>query len=171
MKTVQDVQRLITDRLEKHWADSVLAEARGDVDPRWPWTVTLTSLSGQTLNEQWGDVWRWLLDWNSWAQANGCILTSTNRRVGGATRSIPTRVAIPDITTAAAASDADWPERLDAARRRARVLYDEFPETLTSGLLRGAAQLSDVDFDLARAAAACVARQWHGTTLRCVPPV
>ncbi len=170
MKAVQDVQRLITHRLEKHWADSVLAEARGDVDPRWPWAVSLTSLSGQTLNEQWSDVWRWILVWNAWAQANGCTLTVANRRVGGATRSIPTRVAIPDIATAAAASDADWPERLDAARRRARVLYDEFPETLTSGLLRGAAQLSDVDFDLARAAAAWF-RQHNaaGLTPRQVP--
>ncbi len=33
MKTIQDIQRLISERLEKHWADSVLAEARGDVDP------------------------------------------------------------------------------------------------------------------------------------------
>ncbi len=154
MKTVEEVQHLITDRLEKHWSDSVLAEARGDADPRWPWTVTLTNLDGQSLNELWSDVWRWILDWNSWAQANGCTLTSTNRRVGGATRSIPTRVAIPDITTAAAATAADWPERLDAARWRARVLHDEFAETLTSGLLRGAFTLGDVDFDLARTAAA-----------------
>jgi DNA-binding PadR family transcriptional regulator len=96
--------------------------------------------------------------------ANGCTLTVTNRRVGGATRSIPTRVAIPDITTAAAATGADWLERLDAARRRARVLHDEFPETLTSGLLRGAAELSDVDFDLARTAAAWF-RQHNATGL------
>lgn len=154
MKTVQEVQCLITDRIEKHWSDSVLAEARGDDDPRWPWTVTLTNLNGQTLNERWSDVWRWILDWNSWTEANGCTLTSTNRRVGGATRAIPTRVAIPDIMTATAATGADWPERLDAARRRARVLHDEFPETLTSALLRGACALSDVDFDLARTAAA-----------------
>lgn len=154
MKTVRDVQHLITDRLEKHWSDSVLAETRGDADPRWPWTVTLTNLDGQSLNERWSDVWRWILDWNSWAQANGCTLTSTNRRVGGATRPIPTRVGIPDIATAAAATGADWPERLDAARWRARVLHDEFAETLTSGLLRGAFTLGDVDFDLARTAAA-----------------
>lgn len=153
MKTVQEVQRLITDRIEKHWPDSVLAEARGDDDPRWPWTVTLTNLNGQTLNERWSDVWRWILDWNSWADANRCTLTGTNRRVGGATRAIPTRITIPDITTAAASTGADWPERLGAARRRARVLHDQFPETLTSGLLRGAFALSDVDFDLARTAA------------------
>lgn len=77
-----------------------LPEARGDVDPRWPWTVTLTRLSGQMLNEQWSDVWRWILAWNAWAEANGCTLTVANRRVGGATRSIPTRVAIPDIASA-----------------------------------------------------------------------
>jgi hypothetical protein len=153
MKTVQEVQRSISDRIEKHWSESVLAQVRGEADPRWPWTITLTKLSGQTLNERWSDVWRWILDWNSWAQANGCTLTFTNRRVGGATRSIPTRVAIPDLATAAAASGTDWPERLDAARRRARVLHDEFPETLTSPLLRGAVTLSDVDFDLARSAA------------------
>lgn len=170
MKTIQDTQRLISDRLEKHWPDSILAEVRGDADPRWPWNVTLTSLSGQTLNEQWSDVWRWILSWNAWAEANGCTLTVANRRVGGATRSIPSRVAIPDVETAAAASDAGWPERLDTARRRARILHDEFPETLTSGLLRGAAQLSDVDFDLARAAAAWF-RQYNaaGLTARQVP--
>ena len=170
MKTVQDVQRLITDRIEKHWSDSVLAEARGDADPRWPWTVTLTNLNGQTLNERWSDVWRWILDWKSWTEANRCTLTSTNRRVGGATRAIPTRITIPDIATAAAATGADWPERLDAARRRARVLHDEFPETLTSGLLRGAFTLSDVDFDLARTAAAWF-RQHNATglTARQVP--
>lgn len=153
MKTVQEVQRLITDRIEKHWSDSVFAQARGDADPRWPWPVTLTNLNGQTLNERWSDVWRWILDWNSWTEANGCTLTVTNRRVGGATRSIPTRITIPDIATAAAATGADWPERLDVAGRRARVLHDEFPDTLTNGLLRGACALSDVDFDLARTAA------------------
>lgn len=171
MRTVQDVQRLIIQRLEKHWSDSVLAEARGDPDPRWPWTVTLTNLDGQTLNERWSDVWRWILDWNSWAETFGCTLTGTNRRVGGATRSIPTRVTIPDITTAAAATTgADWPERLDGARTRARILHDEFPETLTSGLLRGAFALSDVDFDLARTAAPWF-RQHNavGLTARQVP--
>ncbi len=170
MKTVQDVQRLITQRLEKHWSDSVLAEARGDADPRWPWTVTLTNLGGQTLNELWSDVWRWILDWNSWAQANGCTLTVTNRRVGGTIRSIPTRLAIPDIATAAAAAGADWPERLDAAGRRARVLHDEFPETLTSGRLRGAYALSGVDFDLVRTAAAWFHQHdASGLTARQVP--
>jgi hypothetical protein len=73
------------------------------------------TLNGQTLNERWSDVWRWILDWNSWADANSCTLTGTNRRVGGAKRAIPTRITIPDITTAAAATGADWPERLDAA--------------------------------------------------------
>jgi hypothetical protein len=170
MKTVQHVQQLINDRLEKHWSDSILAETRSDADPRWPWTVRLTNLDGQTLNELWSDVWRWIVEWNSWAQANGCTLMSENRRVGGATRSIPTRLAIPDITTAAATTGADWPERLDAARRRARVLHDEFPETLTSGLLRGAFTLSDVDFDLARTAATWF-RQHNATglTARQVP--
>ena len=67
MKTIQDVQRLITDRIEKHWSDSVLAETRRDADPRWPWTVTLTNLDGQTLNELWSDVWRWILDKDSGA--------------------------------------------------------------------------------------------------------
>jgi len=154
MKTVQEVQRLITDRIERHWSESLLAEARGNDDPRWPWTVTLTNLTGQSLNERWSDVWRWILEWNSWAEANHCTLAHSNRRIGGATRSIPTRITIPDITTAAAATDTDWPERLDAARRRVRVLHDEFPETLTSGLMRGGFALSDVDFDLARTAAA-----------------
>lgn len=170
MKTVQDVQRLITDRIEKHWPDSVLAAARGEDDPRWPWTVTLTNLKGQTLNEQWSDVWRWILDWNSWARSHGCTLAITNRRVGGTTRAIPTRVAIPDIATATATTGANWPARIDAYGRRARILHDEFPETLTSALLRGAAELSDVDFDLARTAATWF-RQHNaaGLTARQVP--
>jgi len=154
MKTVPDVQRLITKHLERHWAESVLASTQGDDDPRWPWTVNLTNLTGQELNERWSEAWRWILDWNTWADANQCTLTSSNRRVGGATRAIPTRLSIPDITTAVGAFGSDWPDRLDAARERARILHDEFADTLTNGLLRSACALSDVDFDLARASAA-----------------
>lgn len=170
MKTVEEVQRLITERIEKHWADSVLAEARGDDDPRWPWAVTLTSLNGQMLNERWSEVWRWILHWNAWAEANRCTLTRSNRRVGGATRAIPIRISIPDITTAAASTGSDWPERLGVARERARILHDEFTDTLTNGLLRSACALSHLDFDLARAASSWF-RQHDATglTARQVP--
>lgn len=154
MRTVEEVQRLVGERIAKHWTDSILAETRGLDDPRWPWAVNLTSLDGPTLNERWSDVWRWILDWNAWADANRCLLTTSNRRVGGTTRGIPSRISIPDIETAATATASDWPQRLAAARERARVLHDEFADTLTAGLLRSACALSDVDFDLARAAAA-----------------
>jgi hypothetical protein len=170
MKTVQEAQRLITERIEKRWADTVLAETRGHDDPHWPWAVNLTGLNGQRLNERWSEVWRWILDWNAWAEANHCTLTSSNRRVGGTTRAIPTRINIPDITIAAAATGSGWPQRLDAARARARVLHSEFGDTLTSGLLRSACGLAEVDFDLARAAAAWF-RQHDATglTARQVP--
>lgn len=170
MRSVQDVQRLIADRIDRHWADSVLAHVRGDVDPRWPWTVTLTNLNGATLNERWSEVWRWILDWQSWAQANRCELIVSNKRVGGATRSIPTRVAVPDIDTAAAAAGGEWSGRLEAAGRRAQALQRDFPETLTSGLLRATIRLSDVDFDLARTAAAWFRQNSAaGLTARQVP--
>lgn len=152
MKTIAEVQHLVSERIDKHWADSVLAEAQGRADPRWPWTVTLTSLNGQTLNERWSETWRWIVDWTTWADASRCPLTTSNRRVGGATRAIPTRLSIPDVDTAAAATDTDWPRRLANARSRARILHNEFPTTLTTVHLRSACSLSDVDFDLARAA-------------------
>lgn len=78
MKTIDDVSRLITERVERYWADSVLAETRGEDDPRWPWAVRLTSLNGQTLNERWSEVWRWILDWNNWADTNRCPLATSN---------------------------------------------------------------------------------------------
>ena len=55
-------------------------------------------------------------------------------------------------TLAATATDSDWPRRLADVRVRARILYEEFPATLTNGILRSACVLNDVDFDLARAA-------------------
>ncbi|MCA1695512.1 MAG: DUF2220 family protein, partial [Actinobacteria bacterium] len=54
--------------------------------------------------------------------------------------------------TAAAVTDCDWTRRLADVRSRARILHEEFPNTLTNGLLRSACALSDVDFDLAREA-------------------
>lgn len=154
MKTVDEVQRLIAERIEKHWADSILAEIQGQDDPRWPWGVNLTSLNGQMLNERWSEVWRWIVDWNTWADVNRCPLTTSNRRVGAARRAIPSRISIPDINTAAAATGSGWPQCLTVARERARILHKEFSYTLTPGLLRLACDLSDVDFDLAGAAAA-----------------
>lgn len=153
MRTIADVRGLLTDRIEKRWADSILAEVQGRTDPCWPWTVTLTSLTGQQLNEQWNDVWRWILDWSTWADANHCTIGSTNRRVGRATRSIPTRLTIPDVDTAAAATDTDWPQHLAAARQRAGSLHEQFPYTVTNTLLRNACRLTDVDFELAKTAA------------------
>ncbi len=153
MKTIAEVQRLIGERIDKHWAESVLADAQRQDDPCWPWAVTLTSLSGHALNERWSEVWRWIVDWNTWVEANRCQLITANRRIGGVTRAIPTHINIPGIDAAAAAADSDWRQRLGDARRRARTLHEEFPATLTSGLLRNACALSDVDFDLARTAA------------------
>lgn len=153
MKTVAEVQHLIVERIDRHWAESVLAHAQGRDDPRWPWDVSLTNLSGKALNERWSEVWRWIVGWNTWADANRCALIIANRRVGGATRAIPTRISIPDIDTAAAVTDYGWTRHLGDARCRAGILHDEFPTTLTSGVLRSACALSDVDFDLAREAA------------------
>lgn len=153
MKTVSEVERLINGRIVKHWAESVLAQAQGRDDPRWPWVVSLTSLSGNALNEHWSDVWRWIVGWNTWADDNGCTLTIANRRLGGATRAIPTRISVPNIDTAAAVMDSGWARKLCDARGRARILHDEFPTTLSSGLLRAACALSEVDFDLARESA------------------
>ncbi|HVM13029.1 MAG TPA: Wadjet anti-phage system protein JetD domain-containing protein [Egibacteraceae bacterium] len=153
MKAIGEVQRLVGERIEKHWADSVLADVQGRADPRWPWAVTLTTFNGQALNERWSEVWRWIVGWNAWAEANRCQLTLANRRVGGAKRAIPTRISVPDIDTAAVVTDSDWTRRLADVRSRARILHEEFPNTLTNGLLRSACALSDVDFDLAREAA------------------
>ncbi len=153
MKTIAEVQRLVSERIDKHWADSLLADAQSQEDRRWPWAVPLTSLNGQGLNKRWNEVWRWIVDWNTWAEANHCPLTTANRHVGGVTRTIPTHITIPDIDTAAAATGSDWPRRLADARSRARILHGEFPTTLTSGLLRNAYALGDVDFDLVRTAA------------------
>lgn len=153
MKTITDVQRLVSARIDKHWAESLLADAQGYDDPRWPWAVILTSLNGRALNECWSEVWRWIVDWNTWVEGNRCSLITANRRIGGVTRAIPTHMSIPDIDAAAEVTDSDWPRLLVDARRRARILHKEFPTTLTSGLLRSACVLSDVDFDLARAAA------------------
>jgi hypothetical protein len=170
MKTIAEVQRLVSERIDKHWAESVLADARGQDDPRWPWAVTLSSLNGQALNERWSEVWRWIVDWNAWAEANRCPLTIANRRVGGVTRAIPTHISIPDIDTAAAATDSDWPRRLTDARGRGRILFEEFPATLTSALLRNACALCEVDFDLAREAANWFRRHAAaGLTARQVP--
>jgi hypothetical protein len=170
VKTIAEVQRRVSERIDKHWAECLLADAQGRDDARWPWAVTLTSLNGQALNERWSEVWRWIVDWNSWAEANGCSLILANRRIGGVTRAIPTHVSIPDIDTAAAVTDSDWPRLLTDARCRARILLQDFPTTLTSGLLRSACGLSDVDFDLAREAATWF--RWHaaaGLTARQVP--
>jgi hypothetical protein len=172
VKTVAEVQRLVSERIDKHWAESLLADAQSQDDPRWPWTVTLTSLNGQALNERWSEVWRWIVDWNSWAEAHHCTLTTANRRIGGVTRAIPTHIRIPDIHAGAAATDSDWPQRLAHARCRARTLFEEFPTTLTSGLLRSACALGEVDFDLARSAADWFRRHdAAGLTARQVPIV
>ncbi|MHB1508006.1 MAG: Wadjet anti-phage system protein JetD domain-containing protein [Acidimicrobiales bacterium] len=170
MKTITDVQRLVSERIEKYWAESLLADAQSQDDPRWPWAVTLTSLNGQALNERWSEVWRWIVDWNTWADANHGSLTTANRHVGGVTRAIPTHISIPDIDAAAEATDSDWPRRLADARCRARILHEEFPTTLTSGLLRNVCALSDVDFDLVRTAARWFRRHdAAGLTARQVP--
>jgi hypothetical protein len=170
MKTIPEVQRLVSDRIDKHWPESLLAAAQSQADPCWPWAVALTSLNGQALNERWSEAWRWIVDWNSWAEANHCPLTTANRRVGGVTRAIPTHITIPDIDAAAAATEFDWPRRLGEARCRARILHKEFPTTLTAGLLRNACSLSNVDFDLAITAASWF-RQHDaaGLTARQVP--
>jgi hypothetical protein len=132
--------------------------------------VTLTGLNGEALDERWGEVWRWIVDWSAWAEANRCALTIANRRVGGTTRAIPTRISVADIDTAAAATGSDWPRRLAEARRRARILHDEFPTTVTNGLLRSACTLDDVDFDVVRAAAMWFRRHdATGLTARQVP--
>ena len=172
MKTIADVRHRIAQRLTTRWPESVLAEAQGQPDPNWPWTVSLTNLSGRALNERWSEAWRWIVDWTAWADTYDCPLTVSNRRVGGATREIPTHITVPNLKTAAAAADPRWTGGLAHARRRARLLNDEFPATVTSSSVRSADALSDVDFDLARAAAAWF-RQHDATglTARQVPIV
>lgn len=170
MKATTEVRHLVHQRIDKYWADSILAETQSRDDPRWPWAVTLTGLNGQALNENWSDVWRWIVDWDAWAGSNGCTLTTSNRRVGGAIRSIPTRLIVPDLDTAAAIANSEWPRRLAAARTRAQTLVAEFPATTSGALLRNACALSDVDFELARAAADWFRRHdATGLTARQVP--
>lgn len=170
MKAISEVQRLLAARIDKTWADSVLAEAQGHVDPRWPWTVSLTNLKGDALNERWNDAWRWIVAWNAWAADNRCPLSNANRRVGSAIRAIPTHVTFADLDTAAAATESDWPDRLTKVRSRAGYLHEIFPNTLTSALLRSACALGEVDLELAVAAATWFCEHdANGLTARQVP--
>lgn len=172
MKTIAEVQHRVAQRLAARWPESVLAEAQGLPDPNWPWTVSISTLSGRALNERWSEAWRWIVEWTAWADTNDCSLTVSNRRVGGATREIPTRVTIPNLEAAAAAAEPQWTRGLAHARGRTRVLNEEFAATVTSNTVRSADALTDVDFDLARVAAAWF-RQHDATglTARQVPIV
>lgn len=153
MKSIPEGQSLISKRVDKGWAVSILAEVKGDDDPRWPWTLRLTDLGGGDLNQRWSEVWRWILEWTSWASANQCELRTANRRVGGTIRAIPERLIVPTIDIAVVSSGVDLIRPLDELRARARALHAEFPATLTPAFLRSACRLSDTDFELARAAA------------------
>lgn len=170
MKSPAELEATIAARLAKHWADSVLAEVRGESDAYWPWSLKLTALAGSDLNNRWGDAWRWILDINHWAEAHGCGLSTTSRRVGSVNRQIPTKLTIPDLRTAAAAAGGVWDDKLPAAKLRVRVLDEQFGITLTPALARAAVELDEVDFDLL-----CRAAEWFrhndtsGLTARQVP--
>lgn len=170
MKTPDDIRVAVTARLDKSWAESVVAAAQGGPDPRWPWRITLTVLSGRELNEQWSDTWRWILQIKEWADDNDCRIDWTSKRAGSATRSIPARITVADIDTAAHIAGTDWARRLAAARSRVSRLHPEFANTLAPGVATLACAVDDVDFDLA-----CRAADWFrlhdatGLTARQVP--
>jgi hypothetical protein len=93
------------------------------------------------------------LAWRAWAASRGLLLRDAVRSVHGTRQQMPTHIAVPDIDAAAQMCGLDWPQRVDRARARGRILNDLFPrlEDLAA-MIRQADTHSDVDFDLLIAA-------------------
>ena len=92
---------------------------------------------------------RQLPQWRTWAAEHHVDLVYGTRVVYGSRQQVITHVDVPDLETAAQVVGGPWPALLPTARARALELHRRFPaQPSLARSLRGAARLSEVDFDI-----------------------
>lgn len=171
MKTPGDVVRRASARLKDTWTTSVLAEvsdAHAPDPPPWPYSIPVGKKSSANIAKSFGEHMRSVQAWRDWGAAQGVRVVEERRLVSGTEQQAVTHIVVPDIDTAAVIADGGWAGRIELGRTRAVVLLQEFPDTTspdareTHAILRDAARLSELDFDILLSVA-----HWFRNTPEC----
>lgn len=144
MKTVNEIQKVVEQRLRKLWHLDVAGE-----ETIWPHDISLGKVSSAALTVQFASFQRQVYDLRQWATARGAIIRESSRRVHGTSQPVPTHVTIPDIDTAAAICGKPWITKIDRGRHRAAILRTGHADCeRIANVLRSVGDYTDLDFDL-----------------------
>lgn len=157
MKTPDDVVHRASARLKDTWTTSVLAEvsdAHAPEPPAWPYSIPVGKKSSAEIVQNFGEHMRSVQAWRAWGAAQGVRVVEERRLVSGTEQLAVTHIVVPDIETAAVIAGGGWADGIELGRTRAAVLLQQFPDTTspdareTHTVLRDAARLSELDFDI-----------------------
>lgn len=163
VRGVSDVVAKVCSRVENTWAKAVAAEQRPPAcepasgqeeatppaSPAWPHRFPVGRAASADLGAAFGAYVRQLGEWRDWAAVHDVDLVYATRMVAGTRQEVVSHVLVPDLDTGVRIAGDPWTDLIATARTRAAVLHQEFPnQPDLSRAIRGAARLSDVDFDL-----------------------
>jgi len=167
MKTPADVTIEATRRLERTWHQ----HAAG-ISSDWPHTFALGRPSRAELEAGFAAIQAQALEWRAWAATHHVTLMEVDRSVLGTSQPLPTGATL-DAGTAARIASGDWPAALERGQARAATITSRYPHLTpaqTAAAVRAMRTWTDIDFEMAQAAADWfAAHDATGLTPRQVP--
>lgn len=174
MKTPQTVTEEVRRRLQRTWAQTLVAEispSPGGHGSAWPHQFTTGARASGAIARDFASTIENVAAWRDWATLNGLQIREQERRIDRVGHSIPSHVLVPDIDAAAAVAGTEWQDRIERGRQRIVEIVQRFPQVEDPArVLAAADKISDVDFGLLlRAGAWFATNTAEGLTPRQVP--